>query len=173
VALFRILARVAAALRPQVPAEQLVCLAAVPGADRIAGHPGGFQRPTRIGQVPADQDMQRPHRKVFLAMVEERRWAARLSAAEAPPLRLQAVLPVAASSHWEWEVGLALAAIRVDAVAWHRERRAGPKVHFRDDVPMANLAVQGHGKMGTLPVVPAAVRLAQALAGQEQEQEQL
>jgi hypothetical protein len=58
-ALWRTLARAAAALRPQAQAAQLVCPAVVPAAGRIVGRHGGLRRQTLVGQVRSGAEMQR------------------------------------------------------------------------------------------------------------------
>jgi hypothetical protein len=158
----RTLARAAAALRPQAPAAQLVCPAAVPAAGRIAGRHGGLRRQARVDQVRAGPEMQHPEvlseaypEPLLAAMTEEHQEAARLSAAGVLPLHSQAVSPAAESSHWAQEFGRVLAAIRVDAMASHRERPAGPEVHFRDVAAAADLAVREQAKVWPLPAVAA------------------
>jgi hypothetical protein len=89
------------------------------------------------------------------AMTEEHQEAARLSAAGVLPLHSQAVSPAAESSHWAQEFGRVLAVIRVDAMASHRERPAGPEVHFRDVAAAADLAVREQAKVWPLPAVAA------------------
>ena len=95
----RTLARAAAALRPPVPAAQLVCPAAILAAGRIAGRHGGLRWQARVDPVRAGARMQRPEVLTeadptpLAATPEEHREAAHLSAAEVLPLHSQAAEP--------------------------------------------------------------------------------
>jgi len=86
--------RAAAAWRPQAPAAQPVCPAAVLVVGRIAGLHGGLRRQTLVGQVRSDSEIQRSevlsaaHPEPLLAAMTEEHWeAACLSAAVAEALQ--------------------------------------------------------------------------------------
>ena len=92
-ALWRTLARAAAALRPQAQTAQLVCPAVVPAAGRIAGRHGGLRRQTLVGQVRSGAEMQRlevlsaAHFEPPRAAMTEEQWeVARLPAVVAEAL---------------------------------------------------------------------------------------
>jgi len=87
------LARAAAALRPQAQTAQLVCPAVVPAAGRIAGRHGGLRRQTLVGQVRSGAEMQRlevlsaAHFEPSRAAMTEEQWeVARLPAVVAEAL---------------------------------------------------------------------------------------